>query len=158
MTPTTDLCDAHGAALQVAEPVWRDFGGRTDFSGPIETLRTHDDNTKLRALLETEGRGRVLVVDNGASRACAVVGGNLGTLAERNGWAGIVVNGYVRDAAELASCAVGIKALGTFPRKSLKANRGTVGETVGFWGVTFNPGHFLYADRDGIVVSESALD
>ncbi|MCP5432030.1 MAG: ribonuclease E activity regulator RraA [Alphaproteobacteria bacterium] len=157
MTPTTDLCDAHGAKLQVCAPLWRDFGGLDSFSGPIETVRTHDDNTKVRATLETPGGGRVLVVDNGGSQACAVVGGNLGKLAEANGWAGIVVNGYVRDAAELATCKTGIKALGPYPRKSLKADRGVVGEVVGFWGVTFAPGHFLYADRDGIVVSETRL-
>jgi regulator of ribonuclease activity A len=116
---TTDLSDAHPQA-QVCDPVFRDFGGRSAFHGPIQTLKIFEDNALVRATLETPGEGRVLVVDGGGSLRCALVGGNLGVLAVRNQWAGIVVNGCVRDLAELGAQALGIKALAAHPRKSEK--------------------------------------
>jgi regulator of ribonuclease activity A len=150
---TTDLSDAHPEA-QVCDPVFRDFGGRQQFHGPIQTLKIFEDNALVRAALETPGQGQVLVVDAGGSTRCAVVGGNLGALAVKNGWAGLVVYGCVRDTVELAGQPVGIKALAPHPRKSEKglhsAHRDRV---VAFAGVTFHPGAWLYADADGIVVS-----
>ena len=150
---TTDLCDAH-PELQVCEPVFSDFGGTLTFHGPIRTLKIFEDNALVRSTLETPGKGAVLVVDGGGSMRCALVGGNLGVLAVKNGWAGIVVNGCVRDSEELAGQSVGIKALATHPRKSEKGlHSGHVDKIVEFAGVTFRPGEFLYADVDGIVVS-----
>jgi regulator of ribonuclease activity A len=154
---TADLCDQFGAEVRVAEPLFRDWGGASSFAGPIETLRVFEDNALVRAALETPGRGRVLVVDGGGSLHSALVGGNLAALAHRNGWSGIVVHGCIRDAAELAGTPVGVKALNVIPRKSAKAGAGERGVPVTFAGVTFVPGAHLYADRDGIVVSDRAL-
>ena len=156
-TATTDLSDAHPEA-QVAEPLFADFGGVDTFHGSIQTLKVFEDNALVRATLETPGEGRVLVVDGGGSMRCALVGGMLGKLAVSNGWAGIVVFGYVRDVVELAQHAVGIKALGSHPRKSEKGlHSAHAGRVVSFAGVTFKPGAWLYADGDGIVVADSAI-
>ncbi|SHH28870.1 regulator of ribonuclease activity A [Hydrocarboniphaga daqingensis] len=154
---TTDLSDAHPDA-PVCAPIFRDFGGKLAFHGPIKTLKVFEDNASVRATLETPGEGRVLVVDGGGSDRCALVGGNLGVLAVKNGWSGIVVYGYIRDSAEIATQAVGVKALGLHPRKSEKGLHSAVADkVVTFAGVHFHPGHWLYADRDGIVVSDKPL-
>lgn len=155
---TTDLSDAHPEA-QVCDPVFRDFGGRQAFHGPIKTLKIFEDNALVRATLETPGNGQVLVVDAGGSPRCAVVGGNLGQLAVKNQWTGLVVYGYVRDAEELGSLPVGIKALGAHPRKSEKGlHTAHAGRVVNFAGVSFKPGAWLYADVDGIVVSDKQIN
>lgn len=154
---TTDISDAHPDA-QVAEPVFNDFGGRFSFHGPIRTLKVFEDNTQVRALLETPGKGQVLVVDGGGSPRCALVGGNLGVLGVKNGWAGLVVYGYVRDSEELSEQDIGIKALGTHPRKSEKGLHSAVADKVlDFGGVRFKPGAYLYADVDGIVVTDKPV-
>ena len=157
-TATTDLSDAHPDA-QVCEPLFRDFGGKRAFHGPIKTLKIFEDNALLRSTLETAGEGKVLVVDAGGSTRCAVVGGNLGSLAVKNNWAGLVVFGYVRDSEELAGQGVGIKALGTHPRKSEKGlHSAHADRVVSFAGVTFRPGAWLYADADGILVSDKQIN
>ena len=149
---TTDLSDEFGLNAQVAEVSFSDYGGVPVFSGPIATVWAFEDNTQVRAQLEMAGAGRVLVVDGGGSKRCALVGGNLAKLAERNGWAGIVVNGYVRDRAEMADCRIGVKALGHMPRRSEKRGVGAVDVPVTFAAVTFKPGDVLYADLDGVIV------
>jgi len=154
---TTDLCDEFGAEVSVAEPLLRDWGGAGSFAGPIETLRVFEDNALVRQTLEGPGQGRVLVVDGGGSLRTALVGGSLAALAHRNGWAGLVVHGCIRDAAEIAATPIGVKALGAIPRKSAKAGAGERGVPVTFAGVTFFPGAHLYADRDGIVVADRNL-
>lgn len=155
---TTDLSDAHPEA-QVCEPIFRDFGGKAAFHGPIKTLKVFEDNALVRATLETPGEGRVLVVDAGGSTRCAVVGGNLGALAVKNNWAGIVVYGCIRDSVEIGGQAVGVKALGTHPRKSEKGlHSAQADRPVTFAGVTFRPGAWLYADADGIIVSDSKIN
>jgi regulator of ribonuclease activity A len=154
---TADLCDEFGAQVQVAEPLFRDWGGSTSFAGPIETLRVFEDNALVRETLEMHGRGRVLVVDGGGSIRAALVGGKLAALAHQNGWSGIVVHGCVRDCAELSATPVGIKALNAVPRKSAKTGAGERGTPVTFAGVTFVPGAHLYADRDGIVIADRDL-
>jgi regulator of ribonuclease activity A len=141
----------------VTEPVFHDWGGASSFAGPIETLRVFEDNGLVRQALETAGQGRVLVVDGGGSLRMALLGGNLASLAHRNGWSGIVVHGCIRDAVELAATPVGVKALAAIPRKSTQAGVGERGVPVAFAGVTFAPGAWLYADRDGIVVAEREL-
>jgi regulator of ribonuclease activity A len=154
---TADLSDAHPEA-QVCAPVFRDFGGKPAFHGPIATVKVFEDNALVRATLETPGNGRVLVVDGGSSLRCALVGGMLGELAVKNGWAGIVVNGCVRDTAELAVQDVGVKALATHPRRSEKGVHSAQAErVVEFAGVRFRPGAWLYADSDGIVVAEASI-
>lgn len=154
---TADLCDAFGDAVQTAAPLFREFGAAARFAGPIVTVQVRDDNALVREVLETSGRGRVLVVDGGGSTRCALVGGRLAQLALTNGWAGVVVHGCVRDSAEIATLAIGVRALGTVPRKSGKAGAGKKDVAVEFAGVTFMPGHWLYADGDGIVVAARDL-
>jgi regulator of ribonuclease activity A len=153
MYKTTDLSDEYPHEVQVAAPLLRDFGGVTAFHGPIATVQVQDDNTSVRALLETPGAGRVLVVDGGGSTRCALVGDRLAQLGHDHGWAGIVVHGCVRDVADLRAIPIGIKALAPMPRRSEKRGPGVLATPVTFAGVTFTPGHWLYADEDGIVVT-----
>lgn len=154
---TTDLSDAHPDAC-VCDPVFGDFGGAPVFFGRIKTVKVFEDNALVRAALETPGEGRVLVVDGGGSMRCALLGGNLGQLAVDNGWSGVIVNGCIRDSEEIAAQEVGVKALATHPRKSVKGlHSGHEDVAVSFAGVTFNSGDWLYADLDGIVVADYAL-
>lgn len=158
---TTDLSDAYSedetAFLRHLEPVFQDYGGRSRFHGPVVTLATFEDNTKVREAVEGPGEGRVLVVDGGGSTRCALFGGNLAQLAAKNGWAGIVIHGCVRDRDELEAEDVGIKALGAHPRKSQKRGAGSFGVPVSFAGQAIKPGDWLYADRDGVIVAAREL-
>ena len=154
---TADLCDEHIDKLQVAEPIFRDYGATTMFEGEIHTLKVFEDNTLVRAALEKDGNGKVLVVDGGGSLRCALVGDNLAALAIKNGWKGIVVFGCIRDSKPIGTMKVGVKALNTNPTKSVKRNEGQENIPVRFAGVDFRPGHYLFADEDGIVVSELQL-
>ncbi len=153
---TADLCDELGEAARVLPPALLDFGGRVAFSGPVSTLRVREDNALVRAALEEAGAGRVLVVEGGGSLRCALLGGNLGLLAERHGWAGVVVWGAVRDVAELRGRALGVRALGTCPRRSAKAGVGERDVSVTLGETRVAPGEWLTADADGVVVSEQA--
>jgi len=126
-------------------------------AGPIATLKLFEDNTLVRKALEQPGSGRVLVVDGGGSTRCALVGDRLATLAKDNGWAGIIVYGCIRDSAVIAGIEVGVKAIGTTPRKSVKRGEGQQDIAVTFGGVTFEPGAHLYADADGVVVAREAI-
>jgi regulator of ribonuclease activity A len=154
---TADLCDAYPERVQVAQPIFRDFGGAARFAGPIETLRVFEDNALLRQVLESKGQGRVLVVDGGGSLRCALVGGRLAGLARDNGWSGVVLNGCVRDSVELRQVPVGVRALNTAPLRSEKRGSGEPGVTLTFAGITFAPGHYLYADEDGVIVADREL-
>lgn len=154
---TADLCDTFGDAVTVAKPLFASFGKRRQFSGPIRTVACFEDNSLVRASLETAGNGAVLVVDGGGSDRCALLGGMLAELAAGNGWAGLIINGYVRDSLEIATFDIGIRALGTCPRKSRKQDKGEIDSRVSFAGAVFVPGHFVYVDEDGIVVSERDL-
>ena len=156
--PTADLCDDHGDAVQVLTGNFESYGGVDAFRGPVSTLAVFEDNTLVRDALAEWGDGRVLVVAGGGSERCALVGGNLGVLAAANGWAGIVVDGYVRDAAELRASAVGIRARGTCPRRSVKKGAGDRDVPVTVAGVGLGPGMWLWADDDGIVVAETDLE
>ena len=153
---TTDLSDAHPAA-HVLAPIFRDFGGVTGFHGRAVTLKVYEDNALVRATLETPGDGRVLVVDGGGSLRCALVGGMLAELGRRNGWAGIVAYACIRDSGPIAGMDIGVFAIGTHPMKSIKKGAGDQNIPVTFGGVTFVPGQWLYADEDGVIVSEVPL-
>jgi len=149
---TTDLCDAH-SDIQVCDPVFQAFGGSPSFNGPMATLKVFEDNTLIKQAVESPGEGRVLVVDGGGSKRCGLVGGNLALSAVQNGWAGIVVYGCIRDAAEIADQPLGVRALATFPRKSQRGlHSGQAGIPVIFASVVFREGEWLAADADGIVV------
>lgn len=154
---TADLCDGYPELVQVAQPVFREYGAVSKFSGEIETLKVYEDNTLVREVLEGEGRGRVLVIDGGGSLRCALVGGRLASVAQRNGWTGLVVNGCVRDTDELGQIALGVRALNTQPRRSEKQGKGERGNRVEFAGIAFYPGAFLYADADGVLVAQRNL-
>jgi len=158
---TCDLCDAHkndsSGAFRVLPPVFRDYGAARRFAGLVSTVKCFEDNTLVKAAVDSPGQGRVLVVDGGASLRRALVGGNLGAAAARNGWAGVVVDGCVRDVAELALCQTGIRALATMPLPTEKRNEGQRDVAVQIQGVWVRPGDWLYADEDGMVVSILAL-
>lgn len=153
---TCDLCDAHKAdstdVLRVLPPDFRDFGGRTRFAGPVSTVRCFEDNTSVKAALEAPGQGRVLVVDGAGSTRRALIGGNIAAAAARNGWAGVVIDGAVRDAAELAACDIGIRALALCPMPTDRRRPGEVDMPLLLRGIRVRPGDWLYADADGIVV------
>ena len=152
---TADLYDAHGESLQVLAPLFRDFGGRSAFEGPVVTLKVFEDNSLVRAALEEPGDGRVLVVDGGGSLRCALVGDQLGVLGVKNGWAGIVVNGCIRDAEALGRLDIGIKALASNPRKSVKKGEGTRAVPLRFADALIRPDAYVVADADGILVADS---
>ncbi len=154
---TADLYDAYEDDLQIVLPMFRDYGGKKQFCGPISTVKAFEDNTLVREALEDAGAGRVLVVDAGGSMRCAMLGDMLAELGIKNSWSGIIVYGCIRDSAPISSMDIGVKALDTIPKKSLKRNEGQRDINVHFADVTFIPGHWLYADEDGIVVSDSAL-
>lgn len=154
---TADLYDEHEGRVQVALPGLHDYGGRRQFHGRISTVRVFEDNSLVRAALEQPVQAAVLVIDGGASLRCALVGDQLAQLALDKGWRGIIVNGCIRDSAVIAALDIGIKALGVSPRKSVKQGAGVSNPEVTFNGVTFVPGHYLYADQDGILVSDSEL-
>ena len=153
---TCDLCDAHkndsSGAFRVLPPVFRDFGGRAAFAGPVTTVKCFEDNTSVKAAVESPGHGRVLVVDGAGSLRRALLGGNLGAAAARNGWAGLVIDGCVRDVAELAACDVGIRALAAMPLPTDRRAPGLVDVPVLIQGEWVRPGDRLVADADGIVV------
>ena len=158
---TCDFCDTFkndaSGAFRVLPPVWRDFGGISTFSGPVSTVQCFEDNSLVKAAVDSPGLGRVLVVDGGGSLRRALVGGNLAAAAARNGWAGLLVDGCVRDVAELAASAVGIRALAAMPLPTEKRGQGQRDSAVQIQGVWVRPGDWLYADADGIVVSSTAL-
>lgn len=150
---TTDLYDLHLEKLQVAAPIFRDFGSRKKFHGWIVTLKALEDNTFLKAAFETDGHGKVLVVDGAGSMRAAMMGDVMAALGAANGWEGIVINGCIRDGADVAKVDIGVKALGTIPRKTVKRNLGVRDIPVRFTEVLFTPGEWLYADEDGIVIA-----
>ena len=153
---TADLFDAHSETAATCETQFRQFGGVRAFSGPIATVRCHEDNVLVREAVSEPGEGRVLVVDNSGSFRCALVGDRVAGLALANGWAGLVINGCVRDTPALAELAIGIKAIGTNPRPSAKTGAGERDVPVNFGAATFTPGAMLWSDDDGIVVLPQA--
>ena len=158
---TPDLCDEFegdlGTAVRVVAPMFRRYGGRATFSGEIVTLKVFEDNSLVRAAVGEAGAGKVLVIDGGGSMRCALVGDLLAVLAQKNGWEGVIVYGCIRDSAEINTIDIGVRALDTHPQRSIKRGTGERDLTVTFGGVSFNPGDFLYADEDGILVSSQAL-
>jgi regulator of ribonuclease activity A len=151
---TSDLLDKYDNAVRVAEGnIFRDFGKRRSFSGKIVTVKCFEDNPLIRKMLEQPGEGRVLVVDGRASMNCALLGDTMAAIAVRNRWEGIVINGCVRDSSELSQLDIGIRGLGTNPRKSGKKGEGEINVNVAFAGVTFIPGEHIYCDEDGMILS-----
>lgn len=154
---TADLYDEYGDKLQVCEPIFKHYGGQTCFLGPISTLKCFEDNSLVGKLVETPGNGRVLVVDAGGSLRCAMLGDRLAQKAVANGWAGVLMYGCIRDAEDISQMPLGVLALATIPKKSVKRGEGISDLPLTFAGVTFRPGEWLYADGDGVVVAAEAL-
>ncbi|GAA4478527.1 ribonuclease E activity regulator RraA [Microbacterium panaciterrae] len=152
MTSTADLYDEHGDALQSLALQLRDFGGRVSFEGAIRTVRCFQDNQLVKDLLATPGDGAVLVIDGSGSLGSALMGDLIAASAVKNGWAGAVVHGAIRDSAAIGRLPLGVKALGTNPRKSAKTGAGQVDVMLRFGDVEFCPGALLYADEDGVLV------
>jgi len=151
---TADVCDANPDA-KVIQSWFSSFGGLPKCAGPIETVGTRDDNSVVKQVLAKSGDGRILLIDNKGSTNCAMIGGNLAAMAAENGWLGIVVNGAVRDVAELQEVSIGIFALATCPRRSLNRGIGNRGRAVRVGGERISPGDFLVADGDGVVILPS---
>ena len=154
---TCDLCDANEGTVQVCEPVFTDYGGLLEFGGPAWPVRAFEDNTQVRQAVGMPGEGRVLVVDGGGSLRCAMLGGNLAALAEKNGWAGVVINGCIRDSEEIAACRLGVKALGLHPQRSTKRGEGEADVPITVAGVRIEPGFWVYGDEDGLIVATKSL-
>ena len=154
---TADLCDGHEQQLQVCLPLLRHFGGRKNFHGQIVTLKCFEDNSLVRDTLNEPADGEVLVVDGGGSLRCALLGDTLAALALQHGWAGMVINGCIRDSTQIATMDIGVMALATHPRKSVKLGCGQRNVSLNFAGVNFHPGNYLYCDADGILLAEQAL-
>jgi regulator of ribonuclease activity A len=156
---TADLCDAYSKTdyFQIVEPLFKAYGGKMSFCGQITTLKTFEDNVLIRKVLEEKVENRVLVIDGGGSHRCALVDHGLASIALANGWLGIVIYGCIRQSEKLAALPIGIRALHTHPLQSHKRDHGDRDLSLTFGGVNFKNNHFLYADADGIIVSEMML-
>lgn len=154
---TPDICDAYSQHLQVLEPLFTEFGGKDKFSGEIVTIKCFEDNSLVKQTLGAAGHGKVLVVDGGGSLRCALLGDLLGAMAVKNGWQGVLINGCVRDVEILKSLDIGVRAINSHPLKSEKRNEGQLNPAIGFAGVSFKPGHYLYADENGIITANEKL-
>jgi regulator of ribonuclease activity A len=150
--PTADLVDDIGAEVRSCDIQFRQYGARAEFAGPVSTVRCFEDNSLVKSVLSEPGAGKILIIDGAGSLHTALVGDVIAELARSNGWSGLIVHGAVRDATALQGLDIGIKALGTNPRKSTKTGAGEHDVTVEFGGVSFGPGDVVYSDDDGIVV------
>ncbi|MBT8084621.1 MAG: ribonuclease E activity regulator RraA [Woeseia sp.] len=152
-----DLCDEHEDKVQIADPVFLNYGGRTAFGGSIVTIKCHEDNSRVKELVATPGAGKVLIVDGGGSSRRSLLGDQLAAQAATNGWAGFVIYGALRDVEVLADLDIGIKALSAIPLKTVKRGLGDRDVPVRFAGATFTPGAHVYGDLNGLIVSDRAL-
>lgn len=157
MFTTADLWDEHEIHLSCVDPIFTHFGTKKTFSGQMSTLELFEDNSLVRKQLESDGTGKVLVIDGDGSLRCALIGDQIAALAIQNNWEGIIVNGCIRDSSIINTMNIGIKALNTTPVKSVKRNQGQTGVSVKFGSTTFIPDHYIYADADGILVSQLNL-
>ena len=154
---TPDLCDLYPALVRIAEPVFRDFGGRRSFGGEVFTVKCFEDNSLVKETAGRPGRGKVMVVDGGGSVRKALLGDLIAESAMKNGWEGLVIYGAVRDADAIKGLDLGIRALASIPLKTERNGAGELNVAVTFAGVTFLPGEYVYADGTGIIVSAEPL-
>lgn len=157
MLPTADLFDAHPDRVAVCEIQFRSFGQLLEFHGPISTLTTFEDHTPVLETLKTPGRGRILVVDGQGSLRVGLMGDRLAGIAVENGWAGVILNGVIRDSVGIDALPLGVKALGTTARRGNQPTPGQRDVPISFGAVTFAPGNWVYADRDCVVLTETQL-
>lgn len=154
---TTDLYDANEGRVAVVEPMFRAYGGRARFAGQVVTLKVYEDNTRVREVLAEPGQGKILVVDGGGSKRCALLGDQIAELAVKNGWEGVVIYGCIRDSVAINALDLGVRALDTNPKKTVKRNEGQRDLVLAFGAVEFVPGHWLYVDEDGLLLSATPL-
>ncbi|MDC7707462.1 ribonuclease E activity regulator RraA [Vogesella indigofera] len=154
---TTDLYDANEGHVAVVEPMFRAYGGRARFAGQVVTLKVYEDNTRVREVLAESGQGKILVVDGGGSKRCALLGDQIAELAVKNGWEGVVIYGCIRDSVAINALDIGVRALDTNPKKTVKRNEGQRDLVLAFGAVEFVPGHWLYVDEDGLLLSATPL-
>lgn len=154
---TPDLCDAYPEVVRVLAPMLRSFGGRRRFGGAIVTVKCFEDNSLVKAQAALPGHGKVLVVDGGGSLRKALLGDQIAATAAANGWEGFIIHGAIRDVDAIAATPLGVQALGAIPLKTEKRGIGDLNVPVSFGGVTFHPGEFLYADNNGVIVADTAL-
>jgi regulator of ribonuclease activity A len=157
MTHTADICDALDDQARVARSIFQNYGGKPVFNGVISTVKCFEDNSLVRDAVAEPGNNRVLVIDGRASMRCALLGDLLAAKAVENGWQGVIVNGCIRDSGAIAEMQLGVKALGTHPRKTVKLGAGQRDVTVEFAGEVFEPGKYVYADSDGIVITDEPV-
>ena len=153
---TPDLCDEY-PEVEVLEPMFNNFGGKESFGGEIVTIKCHEDNSLVKEQVGMPGNGKVMVVDGGGSLRNALLGDMLAEKAAENGWEGLVIYGCIRDIDVIMETDLGVQALATNPRKTEKKGLGEMNVPVKFAGVQMNPGNFIYADNNGIIVSEKKL-
>ena len=153
-----DICDDFPSELQVLDPLFTNFGGKEKFWGEIVTVKCFEDNSLVKSNLAGDGAGKVMVVDGGGSLRCALLGDMLAAMAAENGWQGLVIYVCIRDVEIVETIDLGVCALNCYPVKSEKRNVGQLNVPVSFAGVSFEPGRFLYADKNGIVVARSRLE
>ena len=154
---TTDICDEFPESVSICEPMFTSYGAAKSFSGPIATVRVHEDNVLVRRALEDLPEGTVLVVDGGGSKRCALLGDRLASIAVTRSLAGIIVNGCIRDSREVSEIDVGVLALATHPLKSRKNGEGQRDVPIEFGGVIWTPDHYVYADEDGLLLAPEIL-
>ncbi len=152
-----DLCDLHEGNIQVADSVFRNYGGKTVFGGELVTIKCFEDNSLVKEMVAKLGGGKVLVVDGGGSLRRSLLGDQLAAKAVENGWSGLVINGAIRDVEVIAGLNIGVKALNTVPLKTEKLGLGDINVPVSFAGVNFSPGTYIYADTNGLIVSQGKL-
>lgn len=154
---TSDLYDQYAEVVQVLETPLRSYGARAAFCGEIVSVKCHEDNSRVKELLSQPGAGKVLVVDGGGSLRCALLGDLIAGEAVRNGWEGVLIHGAVRDVEALAALDLGVYALGSTPRKSVRRSEGQTGVNISFGAVVFRPGAYVYVDRDGVLIAATPL-
>ena len=159
---TADICDSNeklisDGVIKIIPPGFCSFAKKKNIAGKILTVKAFEDNSFVRSSLEQQGNGRILIVDGAGSHRCALLGGSLGKLAEKNGWEGVIVYGYIRDAHEIYNCNIGVWALGTCPKRSRKLGSGEVGKNIEIIGVRVREGDFCIADLDGILISSREI-
>jgi regulator of ribonuclease activity A len=154
---TPDLCDENAEIVSVMMPMLRNFGGRDAFYGQIVTIKCYEDNSLVKDQANEAGQGRVMVVDGGGSLRCALLGDLIATKACENGWAGLIIYGCIRDVDAIAQLELGVQAINSIPLKSVRKGRGDLNLDICFGGVTFKPGHYVYADNNGVITAPVAL-
>lgn len=161
MLPTPDLCDQYEdhetIGLRVLDPIFKNYGGKAEFYGEVVTIKCFEDNSVVKKLINESGNGRVIVMDGGASLRRAILGDMLAAIAAQNGWAGLIINGCIRDVDEIGVTPIGIKALNTHPMKTEKRGLGDLNVPVTFAGHKINPGDWAYSDNNGVLISKVAL-